>query len=233
MNYQYCENENFEDFASGRVLIHRGGYPNFPVRLAQEIFCRCMAHLGKTDAISLYDPCCGGGYLLTVLGLLNSGTIKTIYGSDISEDALGLARDNLALLTHDGMIKRINGLERLYSLYQKESHAQAAESAGRLKSLLPDKEAEVIIFQNDIFSGDSLPSRQIAADIVFFDVPYGNLVHWQGGSTNILDNLLPALNRNAVIAVCSDKSQHFGSSGFKRLEKQLIGKRQFQIFTPL
>jgi len=27
------ENQNFEDFASGRVIYHRSGYPNFPVRL--------------------------------------------------------------------------------------------------------------------------------------------------------------------------------------------------------
>lgn len=36
MVYRYCEKENFEDLASGRVILHRGGYPNFPVRLAQE-----------------------------------------------------------------------------------------------------------------------------------------------------------------------------------------------------
>lgn len=233
MNYKYCENDNYEDFACGRVLIHRGGYPNFPVRLAQEIFGRCINHLGKTADLCLYDPCCGGGYLLTVLGLLNPGAIKTLYGSDISGAALELAEDNLALLTHEGMDKRIIGLERLYSLYKKESHAQAAESARRLKSLLPEREIDAVTFQNDIFNSASLSARQLAADIVFFDVPYGRLVQWQGGGTNILDNLLPSLNKNAVIAVCSNKSQQFGSSRFKRLEKQQIGKRQFQLFTPL
>lgn len=59
MVYKYCENRNFEDLASGRVILHRTGYPNFPVRLAQEIFCRCLDHCGVPDHICIYDPCCG------------------------------------------------------------------------------------------------------------------------------------------------------------------------------
>ena len=33
MKYKYCENDNFEDFASGRVIYGGTGVPNFPVRL--------------------------------------------------------------------------------------------------------------------------------------------------------------------------------------------------------
>lgn len=42
MVYKYCENRNFEDLASGKVIVHRVGYPNFPVRLAQEIISRSL-----------------------------------------------------------------------------------------------------------------------------------------------------------------------------------------------
>lgn len=38
MEYLYCGNDNFEDFASGRVLYSGKGIPNFPVRLLNEIY---------------------------------------------------------------------------------------------------------------------------------------------------------------------------------------------------
>ena len=34
IEYKYVQNDNFEDFASGRVIYHMGGEPTFPVRLA-------------------------------------------------------------------------------------------------------------------------------------------------------------------------------------------------------
>lgn len=92
MVYKYCENQNFEELASGRVIVHRAGCPNFPVRLAQEIFGRCLYHLGNPDKVCIYDPCCGG-YLLTVLGFLNFEKIKTAMASDISDDAIQLTSD--------------------------------------------------------------------------------------------------------------------------------------------
>lgn len=55
MVYKYCENENFEDLASGRVIAQRAGFPNFPVRLAQEIFGRCCSYLETHDRICIYD----------------------------------------------------------------------------------------------------------------------------------------------------------------------------------
>ena len=106
MVYQYCGKGDFEDFASGRVLLHRTGYPNFPVRLAQEIFCRCLARLDSAKPLRLYDPCCGGGYLLTVLGFLNYGRLETIAASDISGEAVQLARENLSLLGRAGLARR-------------------------------------------------------------------------------------------------------------------------------
>lgn len=47
MEYKYSKDDNFEDFACGRVLYHRSGMPSFPVRLADEIFKRFMEHLER------------------------------------------------------------------------------------------------------------------------------------------------------------------------------------------
>ncbi len=236
MVYKYCESRNFEDFASGRVILHRTGRPNFPVRLAQEIFCRCLARLDAPGPVCLYDPCCGGGYLLTVLGFLNYGRIGRIMGSDISAGAVQLARENLSLLSRDGLERRIGQLKRLEELHGKSSHKEALESAGRLKDILASRsgETECRVFQRNIFSPEPGPDFQ--ADVIFTDVPYGNLAQWQGSdgaAAGFLDRLLPAAKESSVVAVCSDKGQRFCSEHFRRVEKQAAGKRLFQIFVPI
>lgn len=238
MVYKYCENKNFEDLASGRVIVHRTGYPNFPVRLAQEIFSRCLHHLGGPDSVCIYDPCCGGGYLLTVLGFLNFEKIETVMASDVSEEAVQLASENLSLLNKSGLERRMRQLNRLLLLHNKNSHMEALNSAANLLGILNSSAHEVghKAFKADIFSNHPFDGQDFKADIVFTDVPYGNLVEWQGGdgdSTNLLDQLRPVLKDKAVVAICSDKSQRFRSDNFQRLEKQAVGKRLFQIFRPL
>lgn len=235
MEYKYCENRNFEDLSSGRVILHRTGYPNFPVRLAQEIFCRCRRCLDDPGSVCLYDPCCGGGYLLTVLGFLNYEKIGRIWASDVSEEAVGLALENLSLLHKDGLERRIGQLNQLLREHGRSSHREALDSAARLMGILDsaNREIECGAFQADILSHDPFGGRGFKADLVFTDVPYGNLVEWrsQGGEdVNLLDQLLPVLKDQGVAAICSDKSQRFQSEHFQRVEKQSVGKRLFQIF---
>lgn len=235
MEYRYCENKNFEDLASGRVILHRAGCPNFPVRLAQEIFGRCLSHLDDPGRVCLYDPCCGGGYLLTVLGFLNSEKIEALIGSDINDEAIRLADENLSLLDQEGLGQRIRQLEHLRLLHNKDSHAGALNSAFRLRRLLADAAhgPERRIFKADILSDQPLRDQRFKADIIFTDVPYGNLVEWQSGNqrqVNLLDQLLPVTKEKTVVAICSDKSQKFQSDRFRRVEKQVVGKRLFQIF---
>lgn len=62
MQYKYCPNTNFEDLSSGRVIYSSSGVPNFPVRLLNEIFLRCVEYSEKKTHLNVYDPCCGGGY---------------------------------------------------------------------------------------------------------------------------------------------------------------------------
>lgn len=235
MEYRHCSKENFEDFSCGRVIYHRTGMPNFPVRLSLEIYGRCLNFLNNKNNISIYDPCCGGGYLLTVLGFLNMNSITEIYGSDIDLDAVELAKSNLSLLSEKGLEKRINQLSNLYNNFYKDSHKEAIESAKRIMNLItkyPNKPT-TSIFQLDILSNYFFKNDSFKADIVITDVPYGNLVTWQGENVDfintMLDNIIPVLKPNSIVAICSDKKQKITSNKFKRLEKQIIGKRKFEI----
>jgi hypothetical protein len=66
MVYKYFPKNNYEDFSSGRVIFHKSGYPNYPVRLAGETFCRCLKYIDKTKDLCIYDPCCGSAYMLPI-----------------------------------------------------------------------------------------------------------------------------------------------------------------------
>jgi len=239
MEYKYCENKNFEDFACGRVIYYKSGMTNFPVRLAQEIYGRCVSYLQKKDDICIYDPCCGGGYLLTVLGFLNMGSINMLIGSDISNEAVELAWHNLSLLTEEGLEKRIRQLDNYYSEFGKQSHKEAIDSAKRLMHIVKkyDKKPAISVFKGDILAKETLTAKDFKADIVITDVPYGNLVSWQGAGQDpinvLIENLMPILKPESVVAICSDKRQKMAVENFKRLERQRVGKRKFEILTPL
>jgi SAM-dependent methyltransferase len=230
MEYKYGKNENYEDFASGRVLYHNGGVPNFPVRLAMEIYGRCTKYLKKETDISLYDCCCGGGYLLTVLGLLNHGSISRIIGSDIDPGSIEIAKRNLGLLSADGISKRMIEIQELIDQYGKQSHIDAKTSGIKLKKMLRNNEMSI-----EVFVADALRDLQVstAPDIIITDVPYGNLVNWDEKQLNGVDLLLASLynicDDHTVIGICMDKKQKISGDGFSRLEKQIIGKRKFEI----
>ena len=45
MQYKFAkEQPDYSDLASGRVFYSLPGHPAFPVRLASEVFQRCLAH---------------------------------------------------------------------------------------------------------------------------------------------------------------------------------------------
>lgn len=76
MHYKYINSkESYGDLASGKVLYNFLGLTAFPVRLANEMMQRCFAYLKNLNCnapFTIYDPCCGGGYILTTLGFLHS-----------------------------------------------------------------------------------------------------------------------------------------------------------------
>lgn len=106
MVYRYAlARENQEDLASGGVLYSAPGFPAFPVRLASEMFQRALA-LREGRPAMVWDPCGGSGYLLTVLALLHRPQITRVLGTDLDPAALRLTRQNLGLLSGDGLAVR-------------------------------------------------------------------------------------------------------------------------------
>lgn len=228
MQYKYGLSQNYEDFASGRVLYSANGVPNFPVRLINEIYGRCLSYSNKKDNICLYDCCCGGGYALTVLGLLNQESIRTIIASDIDSKMVEIARKNLSLLTQEGMNNRKEEIHYLYQNFKKQSHKEAELSVERLGQLLI-KSISIKVMQADALA---LSFLEQSPDIIITDVPYGDLVKWQGVDDSInqlLASLQKVCSSETIIAISMDKSQKIAYTGLKRLDSQRIGKRKFEI----
>lgn len=229
MEYKYAQNDNFEDFASGRVIYHVGGQPTFPVRLSLEIYERCLSYSVKKTDITLYDCCCGGAYMLTILGLLKNNTISMIYGSDINQESIKLAQDNLSLLSKPGINRRRAELKDLYQKYNKTSHFEALQSIDRVEQLI-DKEVKTTVFHHNAIEDYNLP---FTPDIIITDVPYGNMVEWDQGNEGInqmMNALSSACGNETIICVCMNKKQKIQTDLYQRLERQQIGKRKFEIY---
>jgi 16S rRNA G966 N2-methylase RsmD len=163
------------------------------------------------------------------LGLLKNDTISQIYGSDIDADSMKLAADNLGLLTEDGIRKRRDELEALYRNYGKESHKEALQSLNRIEKLLP-KEMKISVFHRNAFEISDLP---FIPDIIITDVPYGNLVEWgegSGGINQMMEAMSGICGRETILCVSMDKKQKIQTEQYQRLEKQLVGKRKFEIY---
>ncbi len=203
--------------------------PNFPVRLGNEIYRRCTAYFPGKDRFTVYDPCCGGGYLLTVLGFCNHNIAK-ILASDISDEMVSIAAKNLALLTGEGLIQRKQELEDLLRLYQKSSHREALNSLERLLRLL-SRDIPSTIFTADCTR--SIPLED-APDIIITDVPYGSLTAWEKDPADSLQAMYLQLSKiahpNTILAVTMDRKQKCLGGIWNRLEKQMIGKRKFEIY---
>jgi hypothetical protein len=240
------ERENYADYASGKVFYNLPGHPAFPVRLASEIFQRCL-HLRSAQGLSapvrLYDPCCGGAYHLAVLAYLHWGSIAEISASDVDKDAVSIASRNLALLTLLGLQGRMAQIEEMQRLYQKESHHEARQSAENLKNkLLQLTRTHTIpadIFQADALGGDTVREHftEKRADLVITDLPYGIRSHWILPETArgkepawfLLENLRDALAAEAIVAIASTKQHKIAHEGYTQIGRLKSGKRQVVI----
>jgi 23S rRNA G2445 N2-methylase RlmL len=232
MIYKHFENRNFEDFSSGRVIYNNKNYPNYPVRLAAEIFSRCLEHTPKKNDICLYDPCCGSAYLTIILGYLFNKIIGKIYCSDISEEAIELSQKNLSLLSFNGISRRKNELNELVEKYKKESHKNALCSLEIIKKQIK-KEIPFNIFKANILEKPDFIGNKFVADIIITDVPYGNLVNWStnvGEEINVLlDGIIPIINNNTIIAISYNKNQNINNKKYCIIEKIKIGHRRISI----
>jgi 23S rRNA (guanine2535-N1)-methyltransferase len=251
MQYKHAKEQlDYSDFSSGRVFYSLPGHPAFPVRLASEIFQRCLAQRERIYQVStpctLYDPCCGAAYHLSVLAYLHRQHIRQVIASDIDERALALAERNLSLLHPEGLDRRIHELSELVEKYGKESHREAVRSAAVLKerlSTFPEKPPlETRAFQASATDRNEI-SKQIepkSVDLLFTDVPYGQHSQWRASDPNYLSNPLTSmldaifdrLSSASIVAVASDKGQKATHERLQRVEHLQVGKRRVVILRP-
>jgi tRNA G10 N-methylase Trm11 len=246
MQYKYTtEQADYSDLSSGRVFYSLPGHPAFPVRLASEIFQRCLAHRGVAEPAALYDPCCGAAYHLSVLAYLHGQGIRAIIASDIDEKAVALAKRNLGLLSTQGLENRITEISNMLEQYGKDSHRDALRSALALKEKIFNRKhpIETRVFQASAVDAQTI-SHNIAprsVDIVFTDVPYGQHSRWrdaQGSEPtdplrSMLDALLGILSPASIVAITSDKQQKAAHEAYQRLEGFQVGKRRVVILKPI
>ena len=252
MQYKYAKDgQDYSDYSSGRVLYSLPGHPAFPVRLASEIFQRCLAHrltlYGSSTPCTLYDPCCGAAYHLTLLGYLHGENIREVIGSDVDETAVRLAERNLGLLHRDGLDRRIREISELLEKYVKESHREALQSAFVLKGKLSPR-SEGLSITTRSFQANATHRAEIlshippmSVDIVFTDIPYGQHSQWRGINliaspaplASMLDALLPVLSPSSIVAISSDKQQKAVHERYGRIEQFQIGKRRVVILQPI
>jgi hypothetical protein len=224
---------NYEDLASGRVLMSLPGTTAFPVRLASEIFVQCVAHLGRKRrqrSFHLYDPTCGGGYMAAVLGFLHAGHLRKISASDIDNDAIRLAARNLSLLNETGLAERERQLQRHLANFDKASHAGALESVGHIRRQFLDRSRRVEV---DVFKADALDPIAIQQglageipDVIFADVPYGRQSSWRASQPHDADvgftsRLLTSLSdldlSGSVVAIATSKDEKFADARYRRI----------------
>jgi len=233
------DKRDFSDFASGRVLYNAKNTTAFPVRLASEIIQRSFHILegkGYSGPYKIYDPCCGGGFLLTTIGFLYYNRISEIIATDFDDEVLETARKNLSLLSKEGLDRRRKEIERYIEAYGKESHVQALKSIEYLETLIGMKNIRINCKQRDITDIQDFPINGV--NIIITDIPYGNIVNWKGVNENPIENLFVncyrALdNKASILAIVADKKTKLNHNLFKRLEHFQLGKRQIGFFEPL
>jgi len=246
MPYRFAtERPDYSDLSSGRVFHSLPGHPAFPVRLASEIFQRCLARwqtAGVPEPPVLYDPCCGAAYLLTVLVYLHGPLIQTVIASDADPKAVQLAGRNLALITVEGLDRRIGELMEMRERYGKASHQAALESARRMREKIGRlPRIPLLVFQADAGNSTDLQHglNGSKADIVITDIPYGRHSEWQGNLREgphpvraMLDALLGSLSPTGLAAVVAGKDQKISHESYRCIERFQIGKRQIVILKP-
>lgn len=242
MQYKYeLELQDYSDLASGRVFYSVPGHPAFPIRLASEVFQRCVAQRETLYQVStpctLYDPCCGAAYHLSVLGYLHRTHIREIIASDIDPKAVDLAKRNLGLLSVSGLDQRIREINTMIENYDKDSHRDALKSAQLLQkqviAVAQDNPLKTKVFQANVMDKnrilENIPPGSV--DIVFTDIPYGQHSQWQNADEvsnplwSMLEALLDVLSSSSIAAIASDKGQKISHEKYQRIEQFQVGKR--------
>ncbi len=242
MPYRFVtENQDYSIYASGQVFYTLPGYPALPVRLVDEMFQRCQSVRQVSGPCTIYDPCCGGAYHLSVLAYLHWSEIGAIIASDIGEEAVALAGRNLSLLTIDGLERRTAEIAGRLAAYGKSSYAEALAGAEklhqRLVELVKQHPIATRLFRADITKDsvrDEVGPRPV--DVVLTDIPYGWHTSWHlsgqeeaGGpppAWRMLETLIEVISPRTVLAIAADKGQKVAHERYRRVERFQVGKRQ-------
>jgi 23S rRNA (guanine2535-N1)-methyltransferase len=211
MGYRFeTTGQSYADLASGAVLRSAPGFPAFPVRLASEMFLRGLEAVQAKGPVTVWDPCCGSGYLITVLALLHRERICDVVASDIDDSAVALARRNLSLLTRNGLRARLAELAERSEKFGKPSHAESANAAWRLSQSLAGTGGDLLSGAHvaDVFDTDQLVSalHGRTPHMVITDVPYGEQTAWRGrlsgtGTPGMARSVASVLPPEAVLVV--------------------------------
>ncbi len=245
MQYLFPEHSlSKADLASGKVLFSRPGLTAFPVRLGNELFLRAVALLegaGRRPPYHVYDPTCGGGYLMAVLGLLNPQLIARLSMSDISPDALSIAAKNTGLLSAAGMLDRQAELAALAEISGRESHLAATASAATLHAWL-DRQSSTLQ-QTSIFKADATDPADVRAhfpanpsiDIGFADAPYELHSRWRTATTGSAIPEMKMLSTFAylsvpVVILATRKGLKLTNPRYRQAAKLKNGHRLLGIF---
>jgi SAM-dependent methyltransferase len=240
MKYKFeTTKRDFSDFSSGRVLYNAVNTTAFPVRLASEIVQRSFNILeqkGVDGPYKIYDPCCGGGFLLTTIGFLYYNQIFEIIATDYNERMLNMAKKNLSLLSVEGLNRRREEIKGYIKSFGKESHIQALRSLEKLRSLIGEQGIKITCMQRDITDISAFPIEKV--NITITDIPYGNIANWEGVNKNPIQNLFEncyqAMDKNrSVLVIIADKKTELKHKAFERIQHFTLGKRQIVFFEPL
>jgi hypothetical protein len=232
------------DLASGKVLFSRPGLTAFPVRLGNELFLRAVALLeavGRHPPYHVYDPTCGGGYLMTILCLLNPQLIARLSMSDISPEAISIAAKNVKLLSAEGMLERQAELAALAKVSGRESHTAAEASAAILHTWLDRRSSA--LQQTSIFEADATDPDAIRAhfpanssiDIGFADMPYELHSSWRTEATDSTVPEMKVLSTFAdlsvpIVILATRKGLRLANPRYRRAAKLKNGHRVLWIF---
>ena len=230
---------NLEHLASGVVIHSAPGLVACPVGVALAAYEAARAQLERLGAhppYALFDPCAGGGYLLTVLGLSLGAQVRALYAADIDARACEFAQKNLLLCTRQGMERRRDELASRVAEFGKDSHKIALGHAERFlsPSQTMHEDPRVLVMRGDALHASSvaLPEQ---VSMVITEIPYGEQSQWQGdhGTANVaklFTALHPKLAEPSVIAVISRKKESFAGIENVRLQKLTVATRQITVF---
>jgi len=187
MQFRFANAINYADLGSGQVLYSAPGFPSFPARLSIELFERAR-EVARVERASFWDPMCGAGGIATTVGIACANAVSRILASDVSDDALVLAKRNLSLISAEGSLRRMIQLRT-----SGASHTRIS-SAERLVEVTRGRDIPVRTAVADVTNPGSLEAIAPGwVDIVLTDVPYGQRAHWYTKSAKPLSAMIAAL----------------------------------------